>query len=163
MYRHEPQGLIWFCLCMLFCLSKPWVPLTAIIWLAARMLTGTRKHEHITPVLFSLHWLPVRFQIEFKLLWFVFKSLNGLAPPYLADKPTRSLRSSDQLLLTVPRSRLKLRGDRAFSVVAPRLWNYLPLYVKAAPTIFTFKTRIKINLLSQAFNSTGFWGVSLNF
>ncbi len=52
---------------------------------AARMLTGTRRREHITPVLFYLHWLPVRFQIEFKLLLFVFKSLNGLAPPYLAD------------------------------------------------------------------------------
>ncbi len=101
----------------------------------------------------------MRFQIEFKLLLFVFKSLNGLAPPYLADllkqhMPIRSLRSSDQLLLTVPRSRLKFRGDRAFSVVAPRLWNSLPLYVRAAPTIFTFKTRLKIHLLSQAFNST---------
>ncbi len=133
---------------------------------AARMLTGTRRREHITPVLFYLHWLPVRFQIEFKLLLFVFKSLNGLAPPYLADllkRHTRSLRSSDQLLLTVPRSRLNLRGDRAFSVVAPRLWNSLPLYVRAAPTIFTFKTRLKMYLLSQAFNSTEHWGVPLNF
>ncbi len=124
------------------------------------MLTGTRKREHITPVLFSLHWLPVRFQIEFKLLLFVFKSLNGLAPPYLADllkrhTPTRSLRSSDQLLLTVPKSRFKFRGDWAFSVVAPRLWNSLPLYVRAAPTIFTFKTQLKMYLLSQAFTSTG--------
>ncbi len=33
MYRHEPQGLIWFCLCMFYSLSKPRVPLTAIIWL----------------------------------------------------------------------------------------------------------------------------------
>ncbi len=32
-YRQEPQGLNWFCLCMFFWLSKPWVPLTAIIWL----------------------------------------------------------------------------------------------------------------------------------
>ncbi len=31
-YCHEPQGLIWFCQCMFcFLLSKPWVPLTAII------------------------------------------------------------------------------------------------------------------------------------
>lgn len=27
---------------------------------AARLLTGTRKHEHITPILASLHWLPSR-------------------------------------------------------------------------------------------------------
>lgn len=47
---------------------------------AARLLTGTKKREHITPVLSSLHWLPVKFRINFKILLFVFKSLNGLAP-----------------------------------------------------------------------------------
>ncbi len=30
---------------------------------AARILTTTRKSEHITPVLRSLHWLPVTFRI----------------------------------------------------------------------------------------------------
>jgi len=40
---------------------------------AARLLTGTKKREHITPVLASLHWLPVRFRIDFKILMFVFK------------------------------------------------------------------------------------------
>ncbi len=32
---------------------------------AAPLFTGTKKYEHITPVLASLHWLPVRFRIEF--------------------------------------------------------------------------------------------------
>ena len=40
---------------------------------AARLLTGTKKQEHINPVLPSLHWLPVRFRIDFKILMFVFK------------------------------------------------------------------------------------------
>ncbi len=35
---------------------------------AARILTRTRKSEHITPVLRSLHWLPVTFRIDFKVL-----------------------------------------------------------------------------------------------
>lgn len=52
---------------------------------AARLLTGSRKRSHITPILFSLHWLPIRYRIDFKILLFVFKSLNGLAPPYLSD------------------------------------------------------------------------------
>ena len=34
---------------------------------AARLITRTRKHEHITPVLQSLHWLPIRCRIDFKL------------------------------------------------------------------------------------------------
>ena len=50
---------------------------------AARLLTGSKKRDHITPVLASLHWLPVNFRIDFKILLFVFKALNGLAPPYI--------------------------------------------------------------------------------
>ncbi|KAF7668426.1 hypothetical protein LDENG_00012790, partial [Lucifuga dentata] len=60
-------------------------------------------------------------RIDFKIFLFVFKSLNGLAPPYPSDlltlhTPTRSLRSADQMLLVVLRSRLKHRGDQAFAV-----------------------------------------------
>lgn len=84
----------------------------------ARLLTGTKKHDHITPVLAFLHWLPVHSRIDFKILMFVFKILNGLAPQYLAERvriPARTLRSSsDELLLEVPMSRLKTKGDRAF-------------------------------------------------
>ena len=90
---------------------------------AARLLTGARKREHITPVLASLHWPPVVFRVHFKTLLFVFKSLNGLAPPYLSEllhpyAPARCLRSADQLLLEVPRSKRKLRGERTPSHLA---------------------------------------------
>lgn len=90
---------------------------------AARLLTGTHKQEHIYPILASLHWLPVYFRIHFKIPLFAFKSLDGLAPPYpyelvQAYTPTRSLRSADQLLLSVPKTKRKLRGGRAFAVVA---------------------------------------------
>jgi len=48
---------------------------------AARLLTRTRRHEHISPVLRQLHWLPVQKRIDFKLACFVFSSLSGYAPP----------------------------------------------------------------------------------
>ncbi len=65
---------------------------------AARILTRTRKPEYITPVLGSLHWLPVTFRIDFKLLLLTYKSLNCLGPKSIADifteyKPNRPLRS----------------------------------------------------------------------
>ena len=65
---------------------------------AARLITGTRKFEHITPVLAALHWLPVSFRIQFKILLVTFKALNGLAPSYLSEivktyEPSRILRS----------------------------------------------------------------------
>ncbi len=98
---------------------------------AARLLTNTRKREHITPILYSLHWLPVSFRVDFKILLFVFKALNGLAPLYVTEmlafhQPNRVLRSTNTILLEVPRSRYKHWGDRAFSVAGPRLWNKLP-------------------------------------
>ena len=50
---------------------------------AARILTRTRRFEHISPVLASLHWLPVTFRIDYKILLLTFKPLHGLAPLYL--------------------------------------------------------------------------------
>ncbi len=124
---------------------------------AARLLTGTRKTEHITPILASLHWLPVHFRVHFKILLFVFKSLNGLAPPYLSEllhpyAPARCLRSADQLLLEVPRSKRTLRGDRAFSVAAPKMWNDLPLHIRQASSLSVFKTNLKTHFYSLAFS-----------
>ncbi len=42
----------------------------------------------------------------------------------------RSLRSQGQLLLEIPRSHLKTKGDRAFSLAAPKLWNGLPVSIR---------------------------------
>ncbi|TWW62665.1 hypothetical protein D4764_04G0013120 [Takifugu flavidus] len=50
---------------------------------AARVLTGIDKRDHITPVLVSLHWLPIKFRIIFKTLLLTYKVLRGLAPSYL--------------------------------------------------------------------------------
>ena len=43
------------------------------------------KHEYITPVLYGLHWLPVKERIVFKTLIFVHKCLFGCAPAYLKN------------------------------------------------------------------------------
>ena len=97
---------------------------------AARVLTNTKRVDHISPVLKSLHWLPVDKRIDFKILLLVFKSLNGLGPRYINDllhnyEPSRSLRSSGSGLLSVPRIRTK-HGKAAFSYYAPTNWNKLP-------------------------------------
>ena len=101
---------------------------------AARIVSRTRKYEHITPVLIKLHWLPIIFCIQFKVLLLVYKALNRLAPKYIKEllvpyKPRRHLRSEAKGLLDEPRTRLKF-GDCAFSISAPRLWNALPQHLK---------------------------------
>ena len=52
---------------------------------AARLITDTKKHNHITTVMRSLHWLPIRSRIIFKILLLVYKTLHGLAPAYLTE------------------------------------------------------------------------------
>ena len=115
---------------------------------AARIVTQTRKFDHITPVLFDLHWFPVSYRTVFKILLLVFKSLNNLSPSYLADRlsyqsHSRNLRSASQQVLEQPRSFTKTYGDKAFSVCAPKLWNSLPLDLRKSPSLTGFKKGLK--------------------
>ena len=124
---------------------------------AARLITRTRRGEHITPVLIKLHWLPIKARIEFKTLLFVYKALNGKAPIYISDllvqyKPQRSLRSADEEYLVVPKTKMHTAGDRAFSVHAPRLWNRLPKDIRTSKTITTFKSKLKTYLFKSVFD-----------
>ena len=115
---------------------------------AARILTFTKKTNHITPVLCKLHWLPVQYRIVFKILLLVYKGLNGLAPTYISEllhyrTSSRLLRSASQRLLSIPRTSLKTYGDRAFSAAGPKLWNKLPLSLRSSNTLAVFKKDLK--------------------
>ena len=125
---------------------------------AARLITRTRKSDHITPVLMCLHWLPVEFRSQYKLLLYVYKALNDLAPLYLKElitpyKPARSLRSESAFLLQVPTTRTKTYGERRFDKAAATLWNALPAHLRMAKSIDSFKSGLKTHLYRQAFNS----------
>lgn len=126
---------------------------------AARLVMRCGRREHVTPLLKTLHWLPISYRIEFKILLLVFKCLQNEAPPYLVSllnpyQPSRTLRSSSQCLLSQPKSRLSKAGDRAFSVCAPRLWNDLPVAVRDCKTLSSFKIALKTHLFKIAFNCT---------
>ncbi len=120
---------------------------------AARVITRSRKYDHITPILQCLHWLPIKFRISYKILLL---TLNGLAPAYLTSllsryNPTRSLRSQNSGLLVVPRIAKSTKGGSAFSYLAPKLWNSLPDNVWGSDTLSLCKSRLKTHLFSQAF------------
>jgi len=53
--------------------------------MAARMVSGVCRSEHITPVLEDLHWLPVSQRVVFKMALMVWKCVHGVAPAYLSD------------------------------------------------------------------------------
>jgi len=103
---------------------------------AARLLTGAGRRDHILPVLRHLHWLPVQRCVDYKLACFVFSSLSGHAPPYIADNihlvcesHRRRLRSSTDRSCAVPRTHNTF-GDRSFAVAGPRAWNSLLAHLR---------------------------------
>ena len=122
--------------------------------IAARILTLSPMSDHITPILFQLHWLPIRARVLYKLLLLTYKAYHNLAPSYLCNlvnpyTPSRSLRSGDKMLLETPHTRLKTYGDRSFSAAAPREWNKLPLSLRSVQCLDSFKSDLKTYLFRQ--------------
>ena len=111
---------------------------------AASLLTYTKKTMHITPVLRSLHWLPVHKRVTFKILLLVYRTLHTLAPSYLQNtinvyNPSRNIRSSTSQALQIPQIKHSW-GERAFSHVGPKIWNSLPMSLRNASSLNEFKS-----------------------
>ncbi|KAK3567160.1 hypothetical protein QTP86_011299 [Hemibagrus guttatus] len=87
-------------------------PLQMIQNAAARLVFNLPKFSHTTPLLRSLHWLPVAARIRFKTLMLAYKAKNGPAPSYLKALVTsrtapRLLRSTSTARLVPPSLREK--------------------------------------------------------
>ena len=124
----------------------------------ARMITRTRRSDHITPVLIKLHWLPVRKRIEYKMLSHTYRAIHRRAPQYLCDmlslyQPARALRSQSTVTLAVPRARTKTYGDRCFPKAAALLWNSLPASLRDTNSIASFQRGLKTFLFRQEFEN----------
>ena len=78
---------------------------------AARIVTGARKYDHITPMLKELYWLTVAKQLEVRDTLMAFKCIKGLASPSLCNKfmtrsqvHTRNMRNKDKFNIPFFRS-----------------------------------------------------------
>ena len=126
--------------------------------IAAKIVLGKRKYDSSTRCLEELHWLPIQYRIEFKIISLVYKSLHGLAPQYLNNLLTRKvqrregLRSNDNTSqLEIPHTSRKTFAARAFSVLGPELWNQLPSEIQQAKSYISFKKTLKTFLYRKAF------------
>ena len=122
---------------------------------AGRIISGTRKYDHITPVLKELKWLPVSSYLKYTLGVLAFKSVKGLAPCYLCDKfktraffHDRNTRYKDKLNIPAYKS---ASGQRTFLYRATNLWNSLPCDVINSASLKIFKRKLKKFLLSNVF------------
>ena len=75
-------------------------------------------------------------------------TLHANSARYLADRvtvsvPYRSLCSSDQALVAVPRINLDRFGRRAFSCAGPSRWNSLPLHLRAQTVSVSIRKDLK--------------------
>ena len=115
---------------------------------AARILYCVPRFSHITPLLHELHWLPVKYRIEYKIITLTFKAIHGTALRYITELITfktsscYSLRSNNKLLLCPPSFRtLSTLGDRAFIATAPELWDVLPINLGSISDFNVFKSQ----------------------
>ena len=112
--------------------------------LGARIITRLSKRDHIISSFKSLHWLPVKSRISYKVLLYTFKGLHGLAPDYIADMlvpylPGRALHSANSNKLCVPKVKTKSFGERNFLRAAPVLWKALPENLRSLSSLSSFK------------------------
>jgi len=109
----------------------PWstvAPLQRVQNAAARLVLGLSRRDHVSSAFVELHWLPIRYRIQFKLALLMHMAHNNKSPAYISDVTlpvsrdlSRSrLRSADTTDFIVPRTRIKF-GERAFCVSGPTI------------------------------------------
>jgi len=123
----------------------------------ARTVCRATWSSSVTELRRSLHWLPIRQRVEYKLAVITYNTIQTNTPSTLASlidsyRPTRTLRSSDKHLLTQPFIKLSL-ATKAFSVSAPSVWNNLSFNCRSSESLSTFKRRLKTELFTAVYGS----------
>ena len=92
----------------------------------------TQRNTTIFPLSWKnyIGWPSSQAEVQFKILILNFKAYHEIGPKNLTDSlikytPSRTLPSTNKGLLVVPKYNLESYGKRAFSVIAPSLWNNL--------------------------------------
>ena len=114
---------------------------------AARLLSGISYAERITPVLISLHWLPIKARIFYKICCMVKSALLTEQPVYAKAHLIPTARGR----LFVPRVKT-LNGKRCFRFYGPVTFNTLPANLKRMEDFTKFKKHLKTHLFSLAYD-----------
>ena len=132
---------------------SPSVVLSVVVILRLPMSSSITIH------LKSLHWLPVKLRSTYKIACLCYHCHSSTAPSYVTDmlhkKPlhTRNTRSSSYTmpLLNRPAHSKATLGDRSFSFASSSLWNSIPNDVRCAPSLSSFKSRLKTYLFRSVY------------
>lgn len=116
------------------------------------VLSGSRL-DHISPVLARLQWLRILSQIKFKVLIFTYRVLHGQGHSPMPLDPPSWCSFWWQWWTRPAKNFLKTTRSQAFSVVAPSVWNCLPVELCLAPSLQDFKKQLKTHLFQEAFEA----------
>ena len=95
---------------------------------ASKLVMGKYKHSHMDDDLNKLHWLPIKKRIIFKIALLVYKSVNGISPPYLQEL-FGYIAHGNSIKLDIPKTYSRL-GSCAFSVIGPKVFKFqLPTFL----------------------------------
>ena len=125
---------------------------------AARLILRAPCHQHCTPLLQQLHWLPISERIKYKTACLCYNSITGSAPSYLSEllqlySPSQSLRSSSATrILKLRRFNRKTHGFRSLSCFCPHIWSNLLQDVRHSNFFPSFKNKFKAFLSFDHFN-----------
>ena len=134
-------------------------PLQRVQNAAARLICGLGPHDHVTPALYELHWLPVEQRVTFKLCILMHLIHTGCSPSYMSELVTSTssiasrsrLRSASSRRYEQPATRLKL-GERSFAFAGPAAWNSLPTSLHEITNHKAFKRELKTVLFKRAYS-----------
>ena len=103
----------------------------------------------------ELKWLDFPKRVQYHSCILIYKALNGMTQEYIQDLfsksseiHNRNLRSVENDMLRIPYSRT-CYYERSFAIDGAKQWNHLPLAIKHAPSLSTFKTSITSHLLAE--------------
>ena len=144
---------------LLTCLPECQIyPLQKILNRAVRFIFNIRYDEHISPYLFKLHFLPIKFRIKFKLCLIAYKIVIGSAPMYLSNIFELFVPNTDvNLRYGVGRDdrmlKISLQETKQITIYSKIIieWNTLPLMLRKINNITLFKKQLKTHFFKQAF------------
>ncbi len=116
--------------------------------ISARIVTKSKFDAPASDLIRKLNWPTLNDIIKSETATTMYKSLNGLAPVYLSNlfhkkstRNVRQLRNTDTDLV-IPLRKTN-NGQKAISFRGANLWNRLEPQIKRAPSLATFKNKMK--------------------
>ena len=126
---------------------------------AARVILRLPRSSSVTIHLKSPHWLPVKVRSTYEIDCLCYHCHSCTASSYVADmlyrKPlhTRNTRSSSYTMPLLNKSAHSTAtiGDCSFSFASSSVWNSIPYDVMCAPSLSSFKSRLKTYLFRSVY------------